>query len=745
MASKFGSVWAIDIGSNSLRAIRLTTNDNGDIEVVAFDNIEHGRILSGAGVKESEKKELIAISLRKFVEQNDLGKDALIISVPSQNSFARFVNLPPVVPKQIPELVRFEASQQIPFDINEVQWDWQLFEQPGSAEKKVGIFAIKNEVVNSLLEHFEAENLTVQAVQMAPMALYNYVVYDQAELADSNKQAIIALDIGAENTDLVVCTSQTVWQRCIPIGGNAFTRAIAEAFKITFDKAEKLKRTAPMSKYARQIYQAMRPVFTELASEIQRSINFYISSNNDTKMVKVIAFGGGTKMRGLLKYLRQTLQIPVERPESFKRIVIGAGVSAAKFHENCADFGVVYGLALQGLGLCKIESNLLPRSVARTMMWSAKAKYFAAAAFMILVVSVLGLVRSSYDSAAYGKTAEIRRNALRAIRQANEAEGRLNEQQQIYIASQEKIKKELGPLAYRDVVPLLYQTIVSQLPNAKTHPEQAGLYEDFAKGDIDAIKKIPRKERKMIFLTNFSATYYEDVNTAPLAETDYGGAYSAGLEARRQELKDRASDRIRREREMKSYPGGGSSYSYYEEAVPAGPQPKPGFVVTLIGYSPYGDVRALLDPVDVGSDRAKWGFVTRLARLNELGIFDGNSPFNLFSKDIKHFKPEIRDVDINDGRMPRVIGVVETIKDLVGGKFNENIADVLVDPMTGEVMSKAAKLDARRKPILDRLNKIEYEINDHWFTLKMKFVWERASTDAGQGQPEASTTSTTGG
>jgi len=734
MASKFSSVWAIDIGSNSLRAIRLTTNDNGDVEVVAFDNIEHGRILSGVGVKESEKKELIAISLRKFVEQNDLGKDAIIISVPSQNSFARFVNLPPVAPKQIPELVRFEASQQIPFDINEVQWDWQLFEQPGSAEKKVGIFAIKNEVVNSLLEHFEAENLTVQAVQMAPMALYNYVVYDQAELADSNKQAIIALDIGAENTDLVVCTSQTVWQRCIPIGGNAFTRAIAEAFKITFDKAEKLKRTAPMSKYARQIYQAMRPVFTELASEIQRSINFYGSSSTDTKMVKVIAFGGGTKMRGLLKYLRQTLQIPVERPESFKRIVVGAGVSAAKFHENCADFGVVYGLSLQGLGLCRIESNLLPRSVARTMIWSAKAKYFAAAAFMILVVSVLGLVRSSYDSATYGQTAEIRHNALRAIKLANEAERRLNEQQQICTASQEKIKKELGPLAYRNVVPLLYQTIVSQLPNAKTNPEQAGLYEDFAKGDIDAIKKIPRKERKMIFLTNFSATYYEDVNTAPLGETDYVGASNVGLEARKQAQKDKEFYRKRYEQETRALAGSETLYSrpLYEEAVPAGPQSRPGFVVTLVGYSTYGDIRALLDPVDVGSDRAKWGFVTRLARLNELGIFDGNSPFKLFSKDIKHFKPEIRDVDIDDGQMPRVIGVVETIKDLVGEKYKENIADVLVDPMTGEVMSKAARLNAKRKPVLDKLNKIEYEINDRWFTLKMKFVWEDVSTDAGQ-------------
>ncbi|GAH87504.1 unnamed protein product, partial [marine sediment metagenome] len=236
----------------------------------------------------AERDELIAISLRQFVKQNNLGKDDIIVSVPSQNSFARFVNLPPVEAKRIPEIIRFEAAQQIPFDINDVQWDWQLMTETDSPERKVGIFAIKNEVVTSVLEHFGRENITVSYVQMAPMALYNYALYDRTDLGKSDNQATIILDIGAENTDLVVCTASTVWQRCIPMGGNAFTKAIADTFKLNFEKAEKLKRTAAMSKYARQMFQAMRPVFTDLASEIQRSLGFYNSSNPDTKLSKMV-------------------------------------------------------------------------------------------------------------------------------------------------------------------------------------------------------------------------------------------------------------------------------------------------------------------------------------------------------------------------------------------------------------------------------------------------------------------------
>ena len=385
MAAASDAVWAIDLGNNSLKALHLVAVGDA-VQVIGFDHIPHGKILA-SGVSAAEKEELVAITLRQFVQRNDLGYDPIIISVPSQNSFARFVTLPPVEAKRLPEIVKFEAAQQIPFDMSEIQWDYQLLSDPDSPEKKVGLFAIKNEVVNSAMESFEREDLQVSYVQMAPMALYNYLLFDRPDLAGSDKRATVIVNIGAESTDLVVCTASGVWQRCIMMGGNAFTKAIAETFKLSFEKAEKLKRTAPVSKYARQIFQAMRPVFTDWSGEVQRSLGFYTSSNPDVKVTRVIAMGGGTKLRGLVKYLSQTLQIPVEKPDAFKRLAVAPGVSAAKFHENVSDFGVVYGLGLQGLGMARIESNLLPKSMARSMAWAGKMKYFIGAAVMLLVVS----------------------------------------------------------------------------------------------------------------------------------------------------------------------------------------------------------------------------------------------------------------------------------------------------------------------------------------------------------------------
>ena len=290
-------------------------------------------------------------------------------------------------------------------------------ENPDSPDTEVGIFAIKNEIINATMDHFASEGMKVSCVQISPVALYNYALYDIKDVGGFNEKATIILDMGAENTTLVVCSKTGMWQRSIRIGGNTFTEAIADTFNLSFQKAEKLKRTAPVSKYMRQIFTAMKPVFTDLGSEIQRSLGFYSSSGpgREKGFAKMNALGGGMKLQGLAKDLQQTLSIPVVKPDSFERLLLNPAVSAAKFHENVSDFGIVYGLGAQVLGEAKIEVNLLPRKLARAMAWRRKSRMFTAAAGLLLVVSLLGLVRANIDRAQYKANEDVRRTIQATI------------------------------------------------------------------------------------------------------------------------------------------------------------------------------------------------------------------------------------------------------------------------------------------------------------------------------------------
>lgn len=737
MAAAPDAIWAIDLGNHSLKALHLMVA--GDVvQVIGFDHIPHGKILSTGGVSAAEKEELIAIALRQFVQRNEVDYDPLIVSVPSQNSFARFVTLPPVEQKRLPEIVQFEAAQQIPFDMSEVQWDYQLMSEDDEPEKRVGIFAIKNEVVDGVLEHLEREDLQVSFVQITPMALYNYLLFDRPDLVRSDKRATVIVNVGADGTDLVVCTASGVWQRFIVMGGNAFTKAIAETFKLSQEKAEKLKRTAPVSKYARQIFQAMRPVFTEWASEIQRSLGFYTSSNPDVKLSRVVAMGGGTKLRGLLKYLQQTLQIPVEKPDAFRRMAIAPGLSSAKFHESVADFGVVYGLGLQGLGMARIESNLLPKSVARSMAWAGKTKYFVGAAVLLLAVSLACLGRVGMDRIAYARNESTRSMVKSVVNRADntiKAAGQFEQQQSEF---EQRIRKQFQRFEYRDVVAGLYELLISAFPSAENHPEQRALYEAFEAGDVQAILEIPRKERKQLFVTNMSVYFADDLATAQFGETammrkdammrmaagEAGGAYEDEM---MEEMRAIYGDEYMRQ------------FGYGDTAEA---EKYAGFIVSIVGYSPFKDIGALLDPPNVKDDRSKWGFMTRMEHLDE--FIDANSPFQLFSREATHFRLRKGLVDLEQD-VPMGVGVIEIIPEEGSGRtsspggraasmaygFVTSGTQILVDPMTRERINAKALTDQFGKPKYDAMGKPQLEVHDYWFSLDFKLEWKNAPEDTG--------------
>src|SRR5438270_7526916 len=161
------SAWGIDIGNRALKAIKLV-RENDRLRVDDVEVIEHEQILSSAG---DNREGLVQAALANFVQRHGTKGSIVGISVSGQSSFARFIKLPPVEAKKIPEIVKFEAIQQIPFPLEDVEWSYQLFQNPESPDVEVGIFAMRKELVNQHIRYFTDFDLNVQVVQMNPLAL----------------------------------------------------------------------------------------------------------------------------------------------------------------------------------------------------------------------------------------------------------------------------------------------------------------------------------------------------------------------------------------------------------------------------------------------------------------------------------------------------------------------------------------------------------------------------------------------
>src|SRR5690349_22575959 len=161
--------WGIDIGNRALKAVKLV-REGDQLKVDDFELIEHETVLSNAG---DNRESLIQTAIANFVQRHQTKGGVCSIGVSGQSSFARFIKLPPVETKKIPEIVKFEAIQQIPFPLDDVEWSYQLFQEPESPDVEVGIFAMRKELVNQHIRYFSDVELNVQVVQMNPLAVYN--------------------------------------------------------------------------------------------------------------------------------------------------------------------------------------------------------------------------------------------------------------------------------------------------------------------------------------------------------------------------------------------------------------------------------------------------------------------------------------------------------------------------------------------------------------------------------------------
>ena len=389
--AKVQAVWAIDIGQVALKALKVVPGETPDqLLVEEMARVEYPKILSQP---DADPDELVRMALIEFLEKHNTNGCRIAIGVPGQKGLIKFIKLPPVEKKRIPEIVQYEAKQQIPFPLNEVVWDYQQLASEDDMDEdddemsftmaEVGLFAMKREEINKALFPLRRLGLEPDIVQMTPIALYNFATYELIK-GRGEKGPIVVLDMGADKTECVITDGNRIWQRNVPIGGNHFTRALTKEMKQVFAKAEATKRDAATSADLKAVFTAMKGVFKDFATEIQRTIGFYGSVNKGSKVKKVIGLGNGFKLPGLTTFLQQELDLPVEAVTSFTRLT-GDALEDPDFSNNAASFAMSYGLAVQAFNKQAIQTTLLPPDIKQARLIRKKKPLVLAASLLFML------------------------------------------------------------------------------------------------------------------------------------------------------------------------------------------------------------------------------------------------------------------------------------------------------------------------------------------------------------------------
>ncbi len=379
------TVWSVDLGKSSLKAVKLRRLQ-GNVEIIAIDKVDYP--VTGNG---TDPQSLARDALQIFSQRNAV-KEPIAISHPGQGTFSRFIKVPAFEEKKVNEMVGHEAAQQIPFPLDEVTWDFHVIDRdylPGE-EREVAIFAVRREQIDDFMLEFTTHELAVETVSIGYLGLLNFVQHDIAP-----EEPAIVLDIGATHTDLVLVDGNRFWIRPLPHSGNDVTKSIQDRFKIGFAEAEKLKlETAKVPQRAVKIFQAViQPKLKELVGEIHRSIGFYRSQHGEVSFSKLYLLGNGSKIVGILKFLKESLNMPVERVQSINRFRVSHDVNVRLLKAHLPAFASTLGCGLQALGLAPCDVDLVPSEDKLQKEIDRKKKHsFFAAGIVLVAILIAGFM-----------------------------------------------------------------------------------------------------------------------------------------------------------------------------------------------------------------------------------------------------------------------------------------------------------------------------------------------------------------
>ncbi|WP_164101790.1 type IV pilus assembly protein PilM [Candidatus Laterigemmans baculatus] len=508
------AVWGIEIGQSALKALRCRL-EGDEIVADAFDFIEYPKILSQP---EAEPEELIREALRKFLERNETRGDRIAMSVPGQTGLAKFFKPPPVEAKKIGDIVKYEARQQIPFDLEDVVWDYQMM--PGSTiedgyalETEIGLFAMKREQAYRQLSPFDDVGLEVDLIQLAPLAMYNMLAYDRMHErldggrfdAENPPPSSVMLALGTDSTDLIVTNGFRIWQRSMPLGGNHFTRQLTKDLKLTFAKAEHLKRNARQAEDPKLVFQTMRPVFNDLVTEVQRSVGFFKSINKKASIEQLLLAGNTVKLPGLSAYLGKNLGYEVHTLDHFERLGGTEVIGAPAFKDNIYSYGVCYGLCLQALGRGPLTTSLVPQEILTERMIRAK-KPWALAAVAALLVGLAGYYGMAQRSWAKVHP-ELWAGAQAAVQQTktySDSKKDVDSKQLAQLTYLKQVGEEVSGNVERRLLWLeLLKAIHQSLPRT-----------ELVDGEMPSVKQLPLDERDDIYITSIDTQRVEDVKAS---------------------------------------------------------------------------------------------------------------------------------------------------------------------------------------------------------------------------------------
>lgn len=309
-------VIGIDVGSSSVKLVQLKDNKgsfqllNVGIMALPPEAIVDNSLMDSAS---------IAATIKNLVSSLGVKSKDVACSISGNSVIIRKIVLPAMPQEELEDQITWEAEQYIPFDINDVNMDFQILSPDSHDPSKMNVLLVasKKDIINDYVAVFNEAGLHLSVVDVDSFSVQNVFEINHDVSAD----AIVSLiNIGASVMNInVVKDGITLFTRDVQMGGNLYTEEIQKQLGISGHDAESGKMLAKETNN-KPLLEVLAKVNETIIQEIRRSLDFYNSTASDDRITSIYVSGGGSKVYKLIEMISEKTGLPVETINPFAKL-----------------------------------------------------------------------------------------------------------------------------------------------------------------------------------------------------------------------------------------------------------------------------------------------------------------------------------------------------------------------------------------------------------------------------------------
>lgn len=341
--------FGLNIGKDKIKLAQVRYLDESKVKLEGLGSIPSS--VSLVANESEEGNNNLSNEIMKCVKQSEISTKNCVMSIPELSLFSRLLTLPKVEDVEVEESIHYALRPLIPVPIESVNISFLEVDEIKSQNKQTMVnyycVAAPKTIVDRYIKVANKAGLNPLAIETESLAIARMVFFTHKI---PNGKNVMILDIGAENTNLIIArNSVVIFAQSISTGSNSMTKLISSDLGMDESKAEELKKAYGLdfTQGEGRVAKAIEPIVQIMLGETSRTMTYLRERIAGESISSIYLTGGGAGLKNLDKYMKDNLNIDTILANSVLNFEIDPKLTGLIQRNNAREFNVAIGLSLK--------------------------------------------------------------------------------------------------------------------------------------------------------------------------------------------------------------------------------------------------------------------------------------------------------------------------------------------------------------------------------------------------------------